>query len=121
MPAFLGSDGPASARQPSSRMVVMFDLDDVVKPLSDINSEHTVSTSPFAHDRFGAEVAHACTKSADGGAVAWRYEGQRRAALCADGDSLRSPGVALGNRSIAVVLATRTQVLDRVRARIGKS
>jgi hypothetical protein len=74
-----------------------------------------------ASQGFSAEVAHACTQIANGGAMAWRYEGQHCAALCVDGDSLRRLGVMLGNRSLAVVLATRTQVLDRVRARIGKS
>lgn len=67
---------------------------------------------------FSAAVAQACTRAADGGTVAWRYDGQRCVALCVDGASLRRLTATLGDQSIAMVLATRTAVLDRVRDRI---
>jgi hypothetical protein len=64
---------------------------------------------------FSPEVAQACTRAADGGAVAWRYEGHCCAAICLEGSSLQRLTTALGNQSLAVVLATRTALLDRVR------
>jgi hypothetical protein len=66
---------------------------------------------------FSPEAAHACARAADGGAVAWRYEGQCCAALCVDAVSLQRLTATLGNQSLAIVLATRTAVLDRVRDR----
>jgi hypothetical protein len=66
---------------------------------------------------FSPEVARACTRSAEYGAVAWRYQGQSCAAICMDGASLQRLTVNLGNQSLAMVLATRTAVLDRVRER----
>ena len=69
---------------------------------------------------FSPEVAHRCARSADGGAIAWRYQGQCCAALCADGASLQRLTASLGNQSLAMVLATRTTVLDRVRERIRR-
>lgn len=64
---------------------------------------------------FSPEVAHACTRSAEGGAVAWRYEGHCCAALCLEGSSLQRLTTTLGNQSISVVLATRTALFYRVR------
>lgn len=64
---------------------------------------------------FSPEVAHACTRAADGGAVAWRYEGHCCAAICVDNASLQKLTSALGNQSLSLVLATRTALLDRVR------
>ncbi|HKP61972.1 MAG TPA: hypothetical protein VJV78_34810 [Polyangiales bacterium] len=70
---------------------------------------------------FSPQVAHACSRSADGGAVAWRYQGQCCVALCMDRASLQRLTATLGNQSLAMVLATRTAVLDRVRERTGNS
>lgn len=67
---------------------------------------------------FSPEVAHRCARSAHGGAVAWRFQGQCCAAVCMDGASLQRLTASLGNQSLAMVLATRTNVLDRVRERI---
>ena len=66
---------------------------------------------------FSPEVAHACTRTADGGAVAWRYQGRSCAALCMDRESLQRLTASLGNQSLAMVLATKAVVLDRVRER----
>jgi hypothetical protein len=67
---------------------------------------------------FSPEVAHRCARSSDGGTVAWRYQGQCCAAICVDGASLQRLTASLGNQSLAMVLATRTAVLHRVRERI---
>jgi hypothetical protein len=67
---------------------------------------------------FSPEVAHAVTRKADGGTVAWRYQGQCCAAICAGGAALQRLTASLGNQSLAMVLATRTEVLDRVRGRV---
>jgi hypothetical protein len=66
---------------------------------------------------FSPEVARACLRAADGGAVAWRYNGQCCAALCAGNEALRRLTQSLGDQSLAMVLATRSTVLDRVRER----
>jgi hypothetical protein len=66
---------------------------------------------------FSPEVAHACARTADGGAVAWRYERQPCAAICTDGAALQRLTASLGNRSLSVVLATRMALLDRVSVR----
>lgn len=67
---------------------------------------------------FSPEAAHACARMADGGAVAWRYEGKSCAAICTDATSLQRLIASLGNRSLSVVMATRIAVLDRVRERL---
>jgi hypothetical protein len=67
---------------------------------------------------FSPEVAYRCARSADGGAVAWRYQGQCCSAICVDSASLQRLTASLRNQSLAMVLATRTAGLDRVRARI---
>jgi hypothetical protein len=67
---------------------------------------------------FSPEVAHRCARSSDGGTVAWRYQGQCCAAICVDGASLQRLTASLRNQSRAMVLATRTAVLHRVRERI---
>lgn len=67
---------------------------------------------------FSPQVAHRCARSADGGTVAWRYQGQCCAAICVDGASLQRLTRSLGDQSLAMVLATRTAVLHRVRDRI---
>ncbi|HKU42692.1 MAG TPA: hypothetical protein VJR89_31250 [Polyangiales bacterium] len=85
--------------------------------------EDLVDLTTWADAALGAspgfipEVAHACSRAADGGAVAWRYQGLCCAALCVDRASLQKLTAKLGNRSLAMVLATRTAVLDRVRER----
>ncbi len=66
---------------------------------------------------FSPEVARACARMAVGGAVAWRYEGQSCAALCLDSAALQRLTTNLGRRSLAMVLATRNAVLERVRER----
>ncbi len=66
---------------------------------------------------FSPEVAHACARAANGGAVAWRFERQPCAALCIDGAALQRLTASLGNRSLSVVLATRMALLDRVNVR----
>ena len=66
---------------------------------------------------FSPAVAQACLQAAHGGAVAWRYHGQCCAAICLDGASLQRLTTTLRNHSLALVLATRTAVLDRVQAR----
>lgn len=71
-----------------------------------------------ASNGFSPEVAHSCARSSRGGAVAWRYEGQRCAAICLDGPMLQRVTASLGNLSLSVVLATRIAVLDRVREHV---
>ena len=66
---------------------------------------------------FSPEVAHACARSGHGGAVAWRYQGQCCAGICVEGASLQRLTASLGNRSLAMVLAMRPSVLERVRER----
>jgi hypothetical protein len=66
---------------------------------------------------FSPAVAHACLRAADGGVVAWKYEGQCCAAICLEGASLLRLTTNLRNQSLAMVLATRIAALDRVRER----
>lgn len=66
---------------------------------------------------FSPIVAHAWARAADGGAVAWRYDGQRCAAICPDNASLQRLVSTLDNQSLAMVLATKLSVLERVRER----
>jgi hypothetical protein len=67
---------------------------------------------------FSPEVAHRCARTSDGGAAAWRYQGQCCAAICVNGTALQRLTASLGNQSLAMVLAMRTAVVDRVRERI---
>jgi hypothetical protein len=68
---------------------------------------------------FSPAVARACVQAADGGgAVAWRFRDQRCAALCLSGASLRSLTERLSEQSQAVVLLTRSAVLERARTRV---
>lgn len=66
---------------------------------------------------FSSAMTHAAAASADGGTVAWIYEGQRCAAICPNGQALRRLVTTLDNGSLAMVLATRHSVLKRVRER----
>jgi hypothetical protein len=69
---------------------------------------------------FSPAVARACVQSANGGTVAWRYRGQRCAAVCVEHESLSRLSASLLERSLPIVLATRASVLDRVRGRIRR-
>jgi hypothetical protein len=64
----------------------------------------------------GAMIA--CLRAADGGAAAWRYHGHYCAGLCVSGASLQRLTASLENKELALVLATRPRVLDRVRRRL---
>lgn len=67
---------------------------------------------------FSSAVAHACAQRSDGGTVAWIYEGQPFAAVCPTTQSLQRLVSTLDNDSLALVLATKLPVLDRVRGRV---
>lgn len=67
---------------------------------------------------FSPEVAHACARTAQGGAVAWRYEGEWCAALCLNTSALQVLSASLGNHSLPLVLATKTALVDRARRRL---
>lgn len=66
---------------------------------------------------FSPVVANACAQSADGGAVAWIYEGLHCAALAISGATLRRLLNKLENEMLPLVLATKLPVLERVRDR----
>jgi hypothetical protein len=68
---------------------------------------------------FSPQVAHACAHSADGGTVAWQFEQQVCAAVCASRQALERLVSTLDNRSLAMVLATKLSVLERVRERMA--
>jgi hypothetical protein len=88
-----------------------------VHDLADLAS--WASAALDASPGFSPAMAHAWAQSADGGAVAWRFERQVCAAICLDRASLARLVIALDNRSLALVLATRLSVLDRVRERMA--
>jgi hypothetical protein len=67
---------------------------------------------------FSSSVMSACVRAADGGAAAWRYQGHYCAGLCVSGASLQRLTATLENKELALVLATRPRVLERVRERL---
>lgn len=75
------------------------------------------SAATEASPGFSPIVAHAWSQSADAGAIAWTYEGHGCAALCPDRQALQRLVAMLDTRSLAMVLASRLDVLDRVRER----
>ena len=68
---------------------------------------------------FSPELAHACAGSADGGTVAWQFERQTCAAVCPSRPAFKRLVATLDNRSLAMVLATKLSVLERVRERMA--
>ncbi len=68
---------------------------------------------------FSPVVTHACSRTSDGGTVAWVYENVRYAAICPSTQALRRLVAMLDNRSLAMVLATRLSVLERLRERMA--
>jgi hypothetical protein len=91
-----------------------------------MNLEDLIELSTWAEAALGACAGFspgamiACLRAADGGAAAWRYHGHYCAGLCVSGASLQRLTTSLENKELALVLATRPRVLDRVRERLNQ-
>jgi hypothetical protein len=72
-----------------------------------------------ASSGFSPAMTNAWAHAADGGTVAWLYEGLRCAAVCPNNSSLQALVATLDHQSLAMVMATKHSVLENVRERLA--